>query len=249
MARRGIGLGHRSRHVRSVPCHRLAIMPATSDTPEAYPPLLPPRLELGAVLDNGGQWDLASIRATVSHPASKLVAIARPRVAASSISRRMSLVFSDAQRAPKAGRAVHRSGGRQEEENGPDHEAAPQGGASRAAGAELRKRPAITVGLVSSRPAGHGSRSRRRRARRQRTASGGCPDGHERQHCALGLRQYLLRDLHAGVADRCDPGLRLSASSSRAGGVSAANAVARFGRRPPQLRAGPRSIWMNPERG
>jgi hypothetical protein len=37
--------------------------------------------------------------------------------------------------------------------------------------------------------------------------------------------------------------VRLSASTSRAGGVSAANAVARTGNRSPHWRAGPRSTW------
>lgn len=43
--------------------------------------------------------------------------------------------------------------------------------------------------------------------------------------------------------------LRLSASTSRAGGVTFANGIARIGNRSPQWRASPRLTWMNPERG
>jgi len=43
--------------------------------------------------------------------------------------------------------------------------------------------------------------------------------------------------------------VRLSANTSRAGGLSAAKADARFGNRSPQLRAAPRLICRNPALG
>ena len=78
---------------------------------------------------------------------------------------------------------------------------------------------------------------------------------HQRQHGPLRLRKHLLRDLDPAAPTVATPAapppfrVRLSASTSRAGGVSAAKGVARFGKRSPRLRAGPRSMWMNPERG
>lgn len=55
----------------------------------------------------------------------------------------------------------------------------------------------------------------------------------------------------AGTTHRMPPPfmVRLCARTSRAGGVSAANGTGRAGKRSPHCRAGPRSTWMNPDRG
>jgi hypothetical protein len=68
----------------------------------------------------------------------------------------------------------------------------------------------------------------------------------------LGFGEDALGDLDARCTQRRYAGrpaafmVRLSASTSRIGRVSAAKAVARTGNRSPHCRAGPRSTWMTP---
>lgn len=106
--------------------------------------------------------------------------------------------------------------------------------------------------VIDQRPDDDGDACQRQR---DEQPAQGVEIGDERQGSTLSLDQNLLRDLDPGGADCGTPAVpvprnvRLSASTSRAGGASRAKGTARTGNRSPHCRAEPRSMWMKPERG